>query len=202
MAEVSILKTGLANLASVQAAFMRLGAETRLVDTPEAVTRAERLVVPGVGAYGPAMAALEASGLAAPLKARIQAERPTLGICLGLQIFGEASEESPGARGLGCVPARVTGFDASVISPQMGWNRITPAVGARLLEPGDAYFANSYRFEAIPQGWTGATADYGGPLVAALERGCVLGCQFHPELSGAYGEALIARWLALEVPSC
>ena len=84
----------------------------------------------------------------------------------------------------------------------MGWNKVIPAEDAQLLEPGYAYFANSFRFEEIPAGWSGALADYGGPLVAALERGAVLGCQFHPELSGAYGEALISRWLKTEVPSC
>jgi len=128
--------------------------------------------------------------------------RPTLAICLGLQLFGEASDESPGVRGLGCVPGRTTGFGATVISPQMGWNRVTPAPNSRLLEDGHAYFANSYRFEAVPPGWTGATARYGGTMVAALERGPVLGCQFHPELSGAYGERLLARWLAQEVSQC
>ncbi len=202
MNQVTILKTGLANRASVMAAFERLGASMRLVDSAEDLLAAERLVVPGVGAFGPAMAALRRAELAAPLRARITAGRPTLAICLGLQLFGDGSDESPDAEGLGCVPARVTGFDESVISPQMGWNRVMPASDAKLLEPGYAYFANSYRFDTIPSGWSGATATYGGELVAALERGAVLGCQFHPELSGDYGERLMARWLSQEVPSC
>ena len=202
MASVSILKTGLANLASVKAAFERLGVSTRLVEDPNEVTRAERLVVPGVGAYGPALDVLRERGLLSPLKARIDAGRATLGICLGLQLFGEGSEESPGVRGLGAVPIQVRAFGSDLISPQMGWNKVIPAEDAQLLEPGYAYFANSFRFEEIPAGWSGALADYGGPLVAALERGAVLGCQFHPELSGAYGEALISRWLKTEVPSC
>ena len=202
MPTVTILKTGLANLASVRAAFKRLEAPTYLVDGPEGVKAAERLVVPGVGAFGPALDVLRERALLAPLKARIDAGRPTLGICLGLQLFGQGSEESPGAPGLGCVPLKARPFSPSLISPQMGWNKVSPAPGAQLLEPGYAYFANSYRFEEIPAGWSGALADYGGPLVAALERGAVLGCQFHPELSGAYGEGLISRWLLKEASSC
>ena len=200
MTGVTILKTGLANLASVQAAFKRLGIETSVANTPTSIERADRLVVPGVGAYGEAMASLDAAALTEPLKARIAADRPTLGICLGLQLFGSGSDESPGVRGLGCIQDRTTGFNATVLSPQMGWNRVSPAPDSKLLEPGYAYFANSFRFTAIPSGWSGATAQYGGTLVAALERGAVLGCQFHPELSGQYGERLLARWM--EVTAC
>jgi len=202
MRKVTILKTGLANLASVKAAFTRLGASVALAEAKEALIDAERLVVPGVGAFGAALEMLNRAELAAPLRARIQAGQPTLGICLGLQIFGVESEESPGAKGLGVVSERVTGFGNTLISPQMGWNRVVPEEGSRLLQPGHAYFANSFCFKSIPQGWSGARADYGGPLVAALERGAVLGCQFHPELSGAYGEALLERWMQMEVPTC
>ena len=198
MREVTILKTGLANLASVLAAFDRLGVQTTVTTEAESIRRAQRLVVPGVGSYGEAMSRLAAAQLTGPLQSRIDDGRSTLGIRLGLQIFGLGSDESPGVPGLGCVPARTTGFNASVISPQMGWNQVTPTADSQLLEAGHAYFANSFRFETIPDGWAGATAQYGGALVAALERGGVLGCQFHPELSGAYGERLLARWLETE----
>lgn len=202
MKTVTLLKTGLANLASVQAAFDRLGARSELAETADDVSRAERLVVPGVGAFEAAMSVLKEAGLAAALRDRVDEGRPTLGICLGLQLLGLSSEESPGVTGLGCVPEEVRGFSPEVISPQMGWNRVVPAKDSKLLEAGYAYFANSYRFETIPERWTGATSEYGGPLVAALERGAVLGCQFHPELSGAYGERLMSRWLSLEVTPC
>ena len=145
---------------------------------------------------------LKQAGLASALRDRVDKGRPTLGICLGLQLLGRSSEESPGVTGLGCVPEEVRGFSPEVISPQMGWNHVVPAKDSKLLEAGYAYFANSYRFETIPERWTGATSEYGGPLVAALERGAVLGCQFHPELSGAYGERLMSRWLSLEVTPC
>ena len=200
MPDITILKTGLANLASVRAAFDRLGIPSTVADDRASIEQADRLVVPGVGAYGEAMAKLDSAQLTDTLRERIAAGRPTLGICLGLQIFGTGSDESPGVSGLGCVPERTTGFDSSVLSPQMGWNQVTPTPGSELLEAGHAYFANSFRFNAIPAGWTGATAQYGGPLVAALERGAVLGCQFHPELSGSYGERLLARWM--EVKPC
>ncbi len=80
--------------------------------------------------------------------------------------------------------------------PHLGWNRVTAGDGCSLLADGDAYFANSYKLDEVPAGWDGATTDHGGEFVAALERGTVLACQFHPELSGAWGQALIERWLA------
>ena len=85
-------------------------------------------------------------------------------------------------------------FGPGVLSPQLGWNRVTPS-GGPLLEEGYAYFANRYRLGRIPEGWEGATTDYDGPFASALERGALLACQFHPELSGAFGAALMRRWL-------
>jgi imidazole glycerol phosphate synthase glutamine amidotransferase subunit len=119
-----------------------------------------------------------------------------LAICLGLQILAEESEENPGVRGLGVLPATVTRFADGLRVPQLGWNRVAAGDGARLLEDGAAYFANSFKLDNVPPGWTGATADHGGEFVAALERGPVLACQFHPELSGHWGQTLIERWLA------
>jgi imidazole glycerol phosphate synthase glutamine amidotransferase subunit len=117
-------------------------------------------------------------------------------VCLGMQLLCEASDETPGARGLAVVPATVQRF-SGVRVPQLGWNRIEAKEGARLLRDGYAYFANSYRLDAMPSGWSGAEASYGGTFVAAIERGALLGCQFHPELSGAWGAELLARWLEL-----
>ena len=131
---VSILATGLANLASVTAAFERLGTTTSIVTDPAAVKEANRLVVPGVGHFGAAMRKLTALGLIDPLLARVRDGRPTLGICLGLQIFGKTSEESPEAFGLGWIPSPVTSFPSSVISPQMGWNKVLPSPESKFLE--------------------------------------------------------------------
>jgi imidazole glycerol phosphate synthase glutamine amidotransferase subunit len=192
---VFIVRTGSANLASVLAAFERLGIPARLTTDPHEIDRAERVVLPGVGSFGAAMASLDAAGLVEPLRQRIAAGKPTLAICLGLQLLAEESEESPGVRGLGVIPARVTRFAEGHTVPQMGWNQIRATPDACTLRGGWAYYANSYKLDAIPAGWAGATSTYGTPFVAALERGPVLACQFHPELSGPAGLALLRRWL-------
>jgi imidazole glycerol phosphate synthase glutamine amidotransferase subunit len=193
--EVRIIETGVANIASLIAAFTRLGSQARLTRDPGEVATAPYLVLPGVGAFGAGMARLAEANLVAPIRARIAAGQPTLAVCLGLQLLCERSEESLGVEGLGVVPAAVTRFGAGARVPQFGWNRVTPTPEASLLEPGYAYFANSYRLAEAPAGFGAALADHGGPFVAALQRGTLLACQFHPELSGAWGQALLGRWL-------
>ena len=194
--EVVVVPTGTANLASVRAALERAGAAPRLASGADDVLGAARLVLPGVGSFGAARASLEAQELAAALRARAADGRPLLAICLGLQLLAEASDESPGVAGLALFPGRVTRFAAEGIRvPQLGWNAVEPDACCRLLARGHAYFANSYRLEAAPEGWHAAWSDHGGRFVAALERGSALACQFHPELSGAWGQALVARWL-------
>lgn len=192
---VVVVPTGTANLASVLAGLRRTGADPTLANAPEQVERADRVVVPGVGTFGAAVSALESAGLGEPVARRIADGRPTLAVCVGMQILATASDESPG-NGLGVVDARVRRFDGEVRIPQLGWNHVEPQPGARFVTPGWAYFANSYRLDTVPQGWVGATSDHGGPFVAAMERGDVLACQFHPELSGSWGLALLERWLA------
>jgi len=126
-----------------------------------------------------------------------------MAICLGLQLLASSSDETPGITGLSIFEeshvARFAGLDPSnqlpLKVPQLGWNKVVADPSARLLTTGYAYFANSFRLTTPPPGWTAALSDYGGPFVAAVERGPHLACQFHPELSGPYGQALIARWL-------
>ncbi|MFQ5523542.1 MAG: imidazole glycerol phosphate synthase subunit HisH [Acidimicrobiia bacterium] len=194
--KLAIVPTGTANTASVMAALRRQGAEPCLVARPEEVEAAGQVVLPGVGTFGAAMAELDRLQLRQALASRVAEGRPTLAVCVGMQLLGADSEESPGVAGLGVIPGGVSAFPDDVIVPQLGWNRVEPEAACRFLEPGWAYFANSYRFVSPPQGWTAATTQYGGSFVSALERGDVLACQFHPELSGEWGAKLLDRWLS------
>lgn len=196
---IHIVRTGTANIASVAAGMQRLGLTPVLTTSPEDVRTCPRLVLPGVGAMGATMAGVDSAKLASVLRERIHADRPTLAVCMGHQLLGSSSDESPGMAGLAVHDAHAERFpgDTHLRVPQLGWNLVTPAAGARFLTtPGHAYFANSYCFRSTPAGWQGAKADYAGPFIAALERGHVLTCQFHPELSGAWGLGVLSRWLS------
>ena len=192
MSDVVVVRTGSANLASVVAALERIGGAPRVVDGPAEVAAAPRLVLPGVGGFAAAMGTLERRGLVTSLREYITAGRPLLAICLGFQLLADSSDEGGDVVGLGVVPGRARRFDSDVRVPQFGWNRVEwdGDPGAS----GYAYFANSYRLVDPPAGWTAATADHGGRFVAAIAREQQLGCQFHPELSGQWGEALLRRW--------
>lgn len=196
MPALVVVPTGTANLASVIAAFRRLGAEPMVTAEPAAIRTAGHLMLPGVGAFGAAMERLTAAGADTALRERIAADRPTMAICVGHQLLFETSAESAGVRGLGLVPGHVGRFPAGVRVPQFGWNEVEAGEDCDLLESGYAYFANSYRATLAP-GWKLATAEHGGRFIAAMERGRVISTQFHPELSGAYGAALLSRWLTL-----
>ncbi len=190
-----IVRTGVANLASVMAAFRRLGAEPAFSSSPDEAASADAVVLPGVGAFDAAIEALSADGMDVAIRERVLAGRPTLCVCLGMQLLCEDSEEAPGAKGLGVVPHTVTRFPDTVRVPQLGWNWVVSDAGCRMLVSGYAYFANSYRLAEAPAGWQVAWSEHGGRFVAAMERDGVLACQFHPELSGPWGLSLISRWL-------
>jgi imidazole glycerol phosphate synthase glutamine amidotransferase subunit len=192
--ELIVVPTGTANTASVLAAFKRLGARPRIGADPREIERAPFVVLPGVGAFGAAARRLDELQLRDVLCRRMEAGAPTLAICLGLHLLCAESEESPGVPGLGLVPATVRRFPIGLRVPQLGWNRVDP-IGGDLIEAGHAYFANSFRLQELPAGWSGAVTEYGSSFVSALERGAVLACQFHPELSGAFGARLLARWM-------
>ena len=193
---IVIVRTGTANLASVRAAFERLGHGVELTEDPIRVAEADRVVLPGVGAFGASMAELVKKSLTAPLIERARRNRSLLAICVGMQLLCRESTESPGARGLEVVHAQVSRFGAPGLRvPQLGWNDVVAPPDARFVRSGVAYFANSYRVQQVMDGWIASTADHGGSFVAAMERGNVLACQFHPELSGAWGAQLLARWV-------
>jgi imidazole glycerol phosphate synthase glutamine amidotransferase subunit len=192
---VVIVDTGVANLASIAGAFRRLGVTPAVSADPAIVSAAARVVLPGVGAFGAGMAAMRSRGLDAVIRDHASRGTPILGICLGMQMLCEASEETPGVSGLGVIAGTCRRLPADVRIPHLGWNRVTPEPEARLLAPGIAAFANSYALRAGPAGWTTAWTTHGVPFIAALEHGTTIACQFHPELSGAYGAALLERWL-------
>ncbi len=192
---VTVIRTGSANLASVVAALERAGCAVCVSEDPDRALTAERVVLPGVGSFGPVARRLAELGLAAPLTERLLAGRPTLAICLGLQLLAASSEEDPGVPGLGVLPVTATRFDDGLRVPQLGWNWVKANAESRLLCDGTAYFANSYKLDEAPPGWAAATTIHGGSFVSAVERGPVLACQFHPELSGDWGQKLIERWL-------
>jgi imidazole glycerol phosphate synthase glutamine amidotransferase subunit len=185
---VHVVRTGTANLASVLAGLTRAGGRPTLTDSPEDVRRADRVMLPGVGAFGAAAAELAAKGLIDALRERATAGRPTMGICLGMQLFAEHSEESPGVPGLGIVsrgdpaiPGRVGPHPAARLESHRARARLPPAA------PGHVYFANSYRLARAPEGWHGALTTHGEPFVAALERApcsCVSSTPSSPAPSG------------------
>lgn len=196
MTRVVVVDTGTANLASVAAGLRRAGADPVVVTDRATIAEAPLLMLPGVGSFAAGMARLRELQIVAPLRDRIAKAQPTIAICLGLQLLFAQSEESPGVEGLAAFPATVKRFVKPRIVPQLGWNKVTPEPDATLLTEGYAYYANSYRVDALPEGWTGAMSHHEEPFVAAIERGPILACQFHPELSGDWGRQLLTRWLA------
>ena len=155
MVEVIVVPTGTANIASVLAAFRRLGAVPRVSEDGAAVAAASHVMLPGVGAFGASMARLAELRLVGVLRERIAANRPTMAICVGHQLLFDSSDESPGARGLGVVPGHVGRFTGEVRVPQFGWNAVEAGEDANLIEDGWAYFANSYRARVLGGGRSG-----------------------------------------------
>lgn len=211
--KVTVIDYGLSNLFSVQRAFTHLGAEVEVVNQPEQVLGASALVLPGVGAFRDGMAGLDKLGLTGPIRDKAAAGTPLLGICLGMQMLFEESEEFGLHRGLGLIPGRVVRIPATDTDnapqrvPHIGWDPLLAAQGRKDfggsalagLRPGEeCYFIHSY--EAKPTRETDRLADtlYGGRRVcAAAACGSVLGVQFHPEKSGPVGLEILRGWLAL-----
>src|SRR6266571_1013095 len=200
MADVVIVDSGVANLASITSGLGRLSASVSVTRDPTVVREAPRVVLPGVGAFGAGMGALRDHGLDRAIRDVAARGTPLLGICLGMQLLCEASDEPPGILGLGVIAGACRRLPADVRVPHLGWNTVTAQSNARLIATGVAAFANSYALRDAPAGWTAAWTTHGVPFVAALERPGVLACQFHPELSGAYGAALLERWLTGATP--
>jgi len=196
MPDVVIVNSGVANLASITSAFTRLGASVVVTDDAGLAAAARRMVLPGVGAFGAGLTALRARRLDRAIADAVARGTPLLGVCLGMQMLCEESEETPGIAGLGVIAGSCRRLPDNVRVPHLGWNAVTAVSQAGLVDSGVAAFANSYAIREAPPGWTPAWTTHGVRFVAALERGRILACQFHPELSGAYGAALLERWLS------
>ena len=195
---VALIDYGAGNLRSAAKALEAAGAAAvRVTADPREVLAADRIVLPGVGAFGACAAALRAiSGMEEALDEAVrQRARPFLGICVGMQLMAEEGHEFGVHRGLGWVPGAVKRMaPAGLKVPQIGWNEVAPVAGG-LVEPGYAYFVHSYAMQPANDADLAATARYGADFTAAVQRDTMLGVQFHPEKSQAYGLALLRRWL-------
>ena len=195
--KIQIINTGVANIRSLQAAFDRIDAPWSLTENPSDIESATHVVLPGVGAFGAAATALDDLKIRDAIRSRIeQPEKATLCICLGLQLLCRESEESPGFEGLGVIDQTIGKFSSDVSVPQLGWNAVVPheSCESKKFSTGEAYFANSFRLARPPEGWNYATTDYDGGFVSSFWRGKTLACQFHPELSGKWGQTLLKEW--------
>ena len=213
MATVTIIDYGVGNLLSVARAFVQIGAEAVVTSDPAAITRAERLVLPGVGAFSQGMQELRQRGLIEPLRAFARSSRPFLGVCLGMQMLLDSSEEFGAHPGLGLIPGKVVAIPRTKQDgnphkiPHIGWNALQPAPGADWsttaladVRPGAyAYFVHSFSAEPTRRENRLADVDYNGRTVCAVvSNGGIIGCQFHPEKSGDVGLSILRRFLISE----
>ena len=199
---IAVVDYGAGNLVSIEQALTQVGAEVTIARDPHGLRGAVALVVPGVGAAAPAMERLERAGLVDPIRAWIAADRPFLGICLGLQLLFDGSDED-GAQTLGVLPGRSVRLEDAPTLPHIGWNQVVRhrehTAFAGIADGADLYFVHSYA--GLPAGGLTddvvlATTDHGRPFVSAVARGNLVGVQFHPERSGTDGLRLLANVVA------
>lgn len=199
---IAIVDYGAGNLRSVELALSRLREETAVTREPDMLERADGIILPGVGAFADAMGALEKSGVVPALREQAARGKPLLGICLGMQMLLDGSEEGPGVPGLGLIPGQVRRLpDCGLKIPHIGWNSLAPARDDPLLAglPAEpyVYFVHSYACRADNPADVLAVTEYGVPFHAAVRRGNLVGMQFHPEKSGRVGEQLLRNFLKL-----
>ena len=200
---VTIVDYGSGNLRSVQKSFERLGTEAVITSDPDRVATAAALVLPGVGAFGDAMRALHDRGLVEPIQAHVRADRPFLGICMGLQLLFETGWEGGRHEGLGVLAGDVARFEvpAGVKVPHMGWNTVSwrtsghPLALATIGSDDWFYFVHSYVARPADESVIAAVTDYAGPFCAAVARWRLFATQFHPEKSQAAGMRLLQAFL-------
>ena len=210
---IALIDYGISNLRSVQKAFAHLGVDVTLIDTPEQLAQADRLILPGVGAFRAGMAGLRARGLIEPIKQAVADGKPLIGICLGMQLLFESSDELGDTVGLSLLPGHVTkiklqdDFHTSRTTqyalkiPHMGWNQldlVREHLLVRGVESGSyAYFVHSYAVYPEQSDIVIATTEYGGPFASIVGRGNICGLQFHPEKSQAVGLRLLKNFLEM-----
>lgn len=197
---IAIIDYGAGNLRSVELAFRRLGAEAAVTADASEIRRADGVILPGVGAFADAMGALKNSGLIPVIRETAESGRPFLGICLGMQALFDGSEEGAGVSGLGLIPGRVKRLpDCGLKIPHMGWNSLSFQKDSPLCRdlPAESYvyFVHSYACEAAEEADVLAVTAYGVPFHAAVQRGNVMGMQFHPEKSGEVGQLLLRNFV-------
>ncbi len=191
---LAVLDYGGGNLKSIVNRFEMFGVDYTVTDKSEDILRADKIIFPGQGHFGQVMQALTFKGLAEPLIARVRQGVPFFGICVGLQVLFDESEEAPGIKGLGLLKGKIIRFTQGKI-PQIGWNKIAVTAANTFLREDYFYFVNSYHAVCDDPSVVSATAEYHIPFTAAVETGNIAATQFHPEKSGQAGYDALLRWI-------
>lgn len=200
---IAIIDYGAGNLQSVRKAFDYLGVQTQVTSDPKVLLNAEAAILPGVGAFGDSMQALESVGMVQPIRDFVTSNRPFLGICLGMQLLFEGSEESPGVPGLGILKGTIARIPAEkgLKIPHIGWNSLALRQQGGLFqgleEEPYVYFVHSYYLHASDPSIVSAQTEYGVVIDAAVCRGSLHAVQFHPEKSGKTGLAMLKNFAAM-----
>ncbi len=196
---IAIIDYGAGNLHSVKNALDYIGAECEITSSAEKILEADAVILPGVGAFGDCMRNLEKARLIDVVKTAAKSGKPFLGICLGLQLMFEESEETPGVKGLGIFKGKVVKIpDCGLKIPHMGWNSIKLEKESRLFEDNSfVYFVHSYYIQPEDKSIVSASAEYGTKLDVAVESGNVFAAQFHPEKSGEEGMKILRKFVGL-----
>ena len=198
--KVVIVDYGLGNLHSVNKAVALVGGNPVVTGDKGIIAAAEKLILPGVGAFGDCMANLEKTGVIPIIKEYIQADKLFLGICLGMQVLFEESEEAPGVKGLGIFPGRVVRIPTSLKIPHMGWNQLSLKTASPILAGSEGqyvYFVHSFCCKPDDRALITSVCDYGTEIVASVGKGNTFGVQFHPEKSSEVGLAMLQRFVIL-----